>query len=151
MAMMFCMNRTALSAPPPLRVVLYRRLMVRIADRLARTSKAKALVTGESVGQVASQTLENLAVINDVTTLPVLRPLIGSDKEEITNEARALGTYPISIIPDQDCCTLFVPRSPSTAVHSVQVTPFEAEWDIPAMVAKAVETAELFEYHASGA
>ena len=135
-------QRIVVSAPPPLRVVLYRRLMVRIADRLARTSKAKALVTGESVGQVASQTIENLAVINDVTTLPVLRPLIGSDKEEITNEARALGTYPISIIPDQDCCTLFTPRNPATKARREAVERAEAELPIAEMVDAAVAGVE---------
>lgn len=118
-----------LSAPPPLRVVLYRRMMMRIAERLAGVCGAKALVTGESVGQVASQTIENLAVINDVVALPVLRPLIGSDKEEITREARRLGTYPISIVPDQDCCTLFVPRRPATRASRQEVE--RAERDLP--------------------
>ena len=135
-------QRIVVSAPPPLRVVLYRRLMVRIAERLARTCRAKALVTGESVGQVASQTLENLAVINDVTTLPVLRPLIGSDKEEITNEARALGTYPISIIPDQDCCTLFTPRNPATKARRAVVERAEADLPIAEMVDAAVAGVE---------
>ncbi len=135
-------QRVVVSAPPPLRVVLYRRLMVRIADRLARTSKAKALVTGESVGQVASQTIENLAVINDVTTLPVLRPLIGSDKQEITNEAKALGTYPISIIPDQDCCTLFTPKNPATKARRQDVERAEAALPIAEMVDAAVAGVE---------
>ena len=130
-------QQVVLSAPPRLRVVLYRRLMMRIAERLAHVAGAKALVTGESVGQVASQTVENLAVINDVVTLPVLRPLIGSDKEEITNEARRLGTYPISIIPDQDCCTLFTPRSPATKARREAVE--RAERDLP--IVDMVETA----------
>jgi thiamine biosynthesis protein ThiI len=107
-------QRVVLSVPPPLRVVIYRRLMMRIAERLARRVRARALVTGEVVGQVASQTLENLSVINDVVTMPVLRPLIGFDKDEITQQAQQLGTYPISIIPDQDCCTLFTPKHPAT-------------------------------------
>ena len=88
--------------------------MMRIAERLAMKTRARALVTGESVGQVASQTIENLAAINASVSLPVLRPLVGSDKEEISTEARALGTYPISIIPDEDCCQLFTPRHPTT-------------------------------------
>ena len=100
--------------PPPLRVVIYRRLMMRIAERIAQRNRALALVTGEVVGQVASQTLENMTRITEVVTLPVLRPLIGMDKEEITAEAQRLGTYPISIIPDQDCCTLFTPKHPAT-------------------------------------
>jgi thiamine biosynthesis protein ThiI len=97
-----------------MRVVIYRRLMLRIAERIARAREAQALVTGEVVGQVASQTLENLAVIGNAATLPIFRPLIGMDKGEITAEAQRLGTYPISIIPDQDCCTLFTPRNPLT-------------------------------------
>ena len=105
-------QQVVLAVPPPLRVVIYRRLMMRIAERIARQHRAQALVTGEVVGQVASQTLENLASIGSVVTLPVLRPLVGMDKEEITAEAQRLGTYPISIIPDQDCCTLFTPRHP---------------------------------------
>ena len=135
-------QQVVLSAPPPLRVVLYRRLMMRIAERLARTCNARALVTGESVGQVASQTIENLAVINDVVRLPVLRPLIGSDKEEIVNEARRLGTYPISIIPDQDCCTLFVPRRPATRASRDDVERAEQDLPIEAMVEQAVAAAE---------
>ena len=91
-------QQVVVSVPPPLRVVLYRRLMMRIAEQLAQASGAKALITGESVGQVASQTLENLAVINEVVSLPVLRPLIGYDKEEITREAIRLGSYSISIL-----------------------------------------------------
>ncbi len=131
-----------LSAPAPLRVVLYRRMMMRIAERLAGACGAKALVTGESVGQVASQTIENLAVINDVATLPVLRPLIGSDKEEITQEARRLGTYPISIVPDQDCCTLFVPRRPATRARPADVERAERNLPVAELVDKAVAEVE---------
>ena len=137
-----CQRRVVLSAPPALRVVLYRRLMMRIAERLARETRAGALVTGESVGQVASQTLENLAVINAVVTLPVLRPLAGSDKEEISREARAIGTYPISIIPDQDCCQLFTPRNPATKARLSNVEAAEAELPITEMVESAVAEAE---------
>ncbi len=131
-----------LSAPPPLRVVLYRRMMMRIAERLAGVCGAKALVTGESVGQVASQTIENLAVINDVVTLPVLRPLIGSDKEEITQEARRLGTYPISIVPDQDCCTLFVPRRPATRARLEDVERAERNLPVAGLVDQAAAAVE---------
>ena len=135
-------QQVVLTAPPPLRVVLYRRLMMRIAERIAASCRAKGLVTGESVGQVASQTLENLAVINDVVTLPVLRPLVGSDKEEIVTEARRLGTYPVSIIPDQDCCTLFVPRRPATRASRAAVERVEQDLPIDAMVEQAVASAE---------
>jgi thiamine biosynthesis protein ThiI len=107
-------QQVLLSVPAPMRVVIYRRLMLRIAERIARNRDAQALVTGDVVGQVASQTLENLSVIGQAATLPIFRPLIGMDKEEITAEAQRLGTYPVSIIPDQDCCTLFTPRNPLT-------------------------------------
>ena len=135
-------RRIVLSAPPALRVVLYRRLMMRIAERLARQTEARALVTGESVGQVASQTLANLAVINHAVTLPVLRPLVGSDKEEISREAQAIGTYQTSIIPDQDCCQLFTPRNPATKARLGDVEAAEAALPIAEMLESAVATAE---------
>ena len=117
-------------------------MMMRIAERLAGGCGAKALVTGESVGQVASQTIENLAVINDVVTLPVLRPLIGSDKEEITREARRLGTYPVSIVPDQDCCTLFVPRRPATRARPEDVERAERNLPVADLVDRAAAAVE---------
>ena len=135
-----------LSAPPPLRVVLYRRLMMRIAERLAKRSKSAALVTGEAVGQVASQTLENLSVINDAASLPVFRPLIGSDKDEIIAEARRIETYPVSIIPDEDCCQLFTPRNPATKARREQVEQAEAALPTHEMVAVAVKEAERQDY-----
>jgi tRNA uracil 4-sulfurtransferase len=134
-------QQVVLSVPPPLRVVVYRRLMLRIAERIARTWRAKALVTGEVVGQVASQTLENLSVIGSVAELPVLRPLIGMDKEEIMAAAQRLGTYPVSIIPDQDCCTLFTPRHPSTKARPGEVEAAEAALPLAAMVESAATTA----------
>jgi thiamine biosynthesis protein ThiI len=126
------------SAPAPLRVVLYRRFMVRIAERLAAGSRARALVTGESLGQVASQTLDNIAVIDDVARGPILRPLVGMDKEEITREARRIGTFEVSTLPDQDCCQLFVPRSPATAASRSQVERAERALDLPALVERAI-------------
>ena len=110
-------QQVVVAIPPALRVVVYRRLMMRIAERLAITSGAHALVTGDSVGQVASQTLKNLAAVGEVTRLPILRPLVGFDKEEITLDAQRLGTYATSIIPDEDCCTLFTPRYPTTGAR----------------------------------
>ncbi len=105
----------ALEGPPDLRVILYRRAMLAIAERIAEIEGAKALVTGESLGQVASQTLDNIRATNDaVRTLPVLRPLIGSDKVEIIERARQIGTYDISSEKAPDCCTLFMPRRPET-------------------------------------
>lgn len=119
----------ASECPPPLRIVLYRRLMFRVAREIARIEKAKALVTGESLGQVASQTLENIAAVNAVVDLPVLRPLIGSDKLEIIDTARELGTFEISSRPADDCCTLFMPRSPET--HARVVDCERAEEGLP--------------------
>lgn len=136
-------RQVVLSAPPPLRVVLYRRLMMRIAEGLAQRCRARALVTGEAVGQVASQTVENLAVIDAVATLPVLRPLIGSDKDEISYEARQLGSYPVSIIPDEDCCQLFTPRHPATRARLEQVEQAEAALPLDEMVNEAVAAAEV--------
>jgi thiamine biosynthesis protein ThiI len=132
-----------LSVPGPLRVVVYRRLMLRIAERIARDADARALVTGEVVGQVASQTLENLTVISSATTMPVLRPLVGMDKDEITAEAERLGTYPISIVPDEDCCTLFTPRHPVTRARGPQVDAAEATLDLDRMVESAVSAAAV--------
>jgi tRNA uracil 4-sulfurtransferase len=136
-------QRVVLSVAPPLRVVIYRRLMMRIAQAIARQHRGQALVTGEVVGQVASQTLENLTVINEVAALPVLRPLIGMDKEEITAEAQRLGTYPISIIPDQDCCTLFTPRHPATRARRRDVLAAEAALPIDEIVEQAVAAAAV--------
>lgn len=131
-------QQVILTVPPPLRVVLYRRLMMRIAEDVAHRHRARALVTGEVVGQVASQTIENLNRINEVVRLPVLRPLIGMDKDEITAEAERLGTYPISIIPDQDCCTLFTPKHPATKARQIDVERAEASLPVQEMVDRAV-------------
>ena len=139
-------QQVTLTVPPPLRVVIYSRLMMRIAETIARQHRAQALVTGEVVGQVASQTLENLAAINRVVTMPVLRPLIGTDKEEITAEAQRLRTYPVSIIPDQDCCTLFTPRHPATKARLADVEQAEATLPVDEIVARAVSETVTEEY-----
>ena len=130
-------------APRPLRVILYRRFMLRIAAALALQGEAQALVTGESLGQVASQTLENMTVIEQAVTLPILRPLLGMDKIEIVTEARRLGTFETSILPDQDCCSLFVPAHPETRARREEVEAAEAPFAIDAMVAEAVRKTEL--------
>ena len=135
-------RQVVLAVPPPLRVVVYRRLMLRIAERIARASGSAALVTGEAVGQVASQTLDNMAVIDAAASLPVLRPLVGMDKEEIVNEARRLGTYEISIIPDEDCCTLFTPKHPATRATARQLDEAEVALPVDAMVEEAAAGAE---------
>jgi thiamine biosynthesis protein ThiI len=139
-------QQVVLGVPPPLRVVIYRRLMMRIAEAIARQSRAQALVTGEVVGQVASQTLENLTSINSVVSMPVLRPLVGMDKDEITAEAQRLGTYPISIIPDQDCCTLFTPRHPATKARSFDVDKAEATLAVDDIVRGAVAAAAMEDF-----
>ncbi|MBI2483405.1 tRNA 4-thiouridine(8) synthase ThiI [Candidatus Uhrbacteria bacterium] len=103
-----------MSAPTELRVVLYRRMMVRVAEAVARQTRAWALVTGESVGQVASQTLPNIAAVDTVATMPILRPLIGEDKQDIIDRASVIGTAEISARPYDDCCSLFTPEHPTT-------------------------------------
>ena len=144
-------QQVVLAVPGPMRVVVYRRLMLRIAERIARARGAQALVTGDVVGQVASQTLENLAVIGAVAGLPLFRPLIGMDKEEITAEAIKIGSYPISIIPDQDCCTLFTPRNPQTRSRLPDIEKAEAALPIDELVERAVLEAvvEDFRFPAS--
>jgi thiamine biosynthesis protein ThiI len=134
----------------PYRVVLYRRFMMRIAEALAHRVGAKALVTGESVGQVASQTLENLAAINEAVRLPILRPLIGMDKQEIVGQAIALGTYDISIIPDQDCCTLFVPHHPTVRADSEVIAQIEAKLDLQTLVQQGINTAQVLDFVQEG-
>jgi len=140
-------QQVLLTVPPPLRVVIYRRLMMRIAEAIARKNRAQALVSGEVVGQVASQTLENMALIDQVVSMPTLRPLVGMDKDEITAEAHRLGTFPISIIPDQDCCTLFVPRHPATRAKLRDIDAAESSLDIVDIVNRAVAAAVLEESH----
>jgi len=131
-----------LSCPPSYRVVLYRRFMVRITEALARRHRAKAIITGESCGQVASQTLENIAVVDQSAGMPILRPLIGSNKEEIVNMARDIGTFSTSILPDQDCCTLFVPKHPETKAGLDTVLRLEEALSVDEMVQDALKNTE---------
>jgi thiamine biosynthesis protein ThiI len=139
-------QQVLLTVPPEFRVVIYRRLMFRIAERLARKWRARALVTGEVVGQVASQTLDNLTTIAGAATMEVLRPLVGMDKDEITAEAARLGTLPISNIPDQDCCQLFTPKHPSTAVSPEQAAEIEATIPVEEMVTRGVAGAMVEDF-----
>jgi len=145
-------QQVVLAVPGPMRVIVYRRLMLRIAERIGRARGTQGLVTGDVVGQVASQTLENLQVIGSVATLPVFRPLIGMDKQEIMDEARRLGSYTISIIPDQDCCTLFTPRNPLTRGRLHLVEAAERALPIDEIVEKAAGEAvvEDFEFPVVG-
>jgi tRNA uracil 4-sulfurtransferase len=143
-------REVVLSVPAPARVVVYRRLMIRIAEAIARREGALALATGESLGQVASQTLENIAAIDAAATLPVLRPLIGTDKIEITDEARRLGTFETSIEPDADCCTLFVPAHPATRMTPAEASALDARLEVDRLVAAGVDgaVAETFAFPA---
>ena len=135
-----------LNTPAPFRVVLYRRMMLRIAEELARQEQCWGLVTGDSLGQVASQTPENLSVVEEAAGLPILRPLIGMDKLEITDDAKRIGTYETSIEPDQDCCKLFTPPHPSTKTRLEELLNVERALDIPRLVKQGVEKAELSEF-----
>ena len=131
-----------LSCRPSYRVVLYRRFMVRITEALAKRNRAKAIVTGESCGQVASQTLENIAVVDNAAGMPILRPLIGNNKEEIVDMSQDIGTFSTSILPDQDCCTLFVPKHPETKADLDTVLRLEETLSVDEMVKEAVENTE---------
>jgi thiamine biosynthesis protein ThiI len=133
-------------APAPFRVVLYRRFMLRIAEELARREECWGLVTGDSLGQVASQTPENLSVIQEAAELPILRPLIGMDKVEITDQAQRIGTFLISIEPDQDCCSLFTPPHPSTRTRIDDIRKIERTFDVGALVKQGLDKAELSDF-----
>ncbi|MGH9385347.1 MAG: tRNA uracil 4-sulfurtransferase ThiI [Vicinamibacterales bacterium] len=131
-------RQITVSVPGDLRVVVYRRFMLRIAEQLARQTRSRALVTGEVLGQVASQTLDNMAVIDRAVELPVFRPLIGMDKEEVILQAQRIGTFEISTLPDEDCCTLFTPRHPETHARHYQVDDLEQGLAIAGLVDEAL-------------
>lgn len=136
-------RRVMTHAPPGYRVILYRRAMMRIAEAIAGREGAQALVTGESVGQVASQTLSNMRAIEEVTALPVLRPLSGDNKEEIIDLARGIGTYDISIEPYEDCCTVFVPKHPETRADLNTVHQIEPKLDLPPLIDQALKATDV--------
>ena len=123
--------------------LIMRRFMMRLGDRLAHELACKAIVTGESLGQVASQTIQALVVSDDVATLPVLRPLIGMDKEEIVRVARHVGTFDTSILPYEDCCTVFTPRHPKTKPHVEEVREMEQALDVAGLVQRAMENRDI--------
>ena len=139
-------RQVVVAVHPALRVVIYRRLMLRIAEAIARDAGARALVTGEVLGQVASQTLDNMTVISTAASLPILRPLVGMDKEEITAEAERIGTFPISIIPDQDCCQLFTPRHPVTRARPGKIDAAESVLAMRELVRAALDDAVVEDY-----
>jgi thiamine biosynthesis protein ThiI len=128
--------------PAELAVVLYRRMMLRIASAIASSRGCPALATGENLGQVASQTLENMACIEQSASLPVLRPLLAYDKVETIALARQIGTYELSIAPYEDCCSLFVPKHPATRARLREVLRAEEALDVEALVAAAIEGTE---------
>jgi thiamine biosynthesis protein ThiI len=128
--------------PAGLRVLLYRRFMLRLAEKVARRSKSEALVTGESLGQVASQTIQNLRAVEAATTLPVLRPLLGLDKPEIIDIGRRIGTYETSIIPHFDCCSFLLPERPATRSSAYDLARAESELDVAGLVAAAIAAAD---------
>lgn len=141
-----CQREISLKAPQSLRVIMYRRLMFEVAQAVAELEGAKALVTGESLGQVASQTLDNITATNDVAKIPVFRPLIGTDKIEIIDRARRIGTYDISAQTAPDCCTLFMPRRPETHAHLDAVRRAWETFDHDAMVKHLMETIEYVDF-----
>ena len=128
------------------RVVLYRRSMLRIAEAIARQEGAQALVTGDNVGQVASQTLANMRAIEEVTLLPVLRPLAGDNKEEIIIQARAIGTYETSIEPYEDCCTVFVPKHPETRADLEKVHACEEKMELDSLIETTLKATEIKQF-----
>jgi thiamine biosynthesis protein ThiI len=136
-------RQITVSVPGDLRVIIYRRMMLRIAQRIARDLRARALVTGDVIGQVASQTLDNMIAIDRATHLTIFRPLVGMDKEEIIAAAQQIGTFDISILPDQDTCTLFTPRHPKTHAHRSDVDQAELTLPVDTMAAEAVSSAAI--------
>ena len=135
-------RKIALDCEPKLRIVLYRRLMFRVANAIAEKCGAKAVVTGESLGQVASQTMENMIATSNASEKMVLRPLIGMDKLEIIDEARNIGTFDISSQDASDCCTLFMPKMPETHANLEEVLSQEEKWFNEAWVEEILKNAE---------
>jgi thiamine biosynthesis protein ThiI len=126
-------------------ITIMRRFMMRISQQIAAKTGALALATGESLGQVASQTLESMNTINNVVSIPILRPLIGMDKTEITDISRRIDTYELSILPYEDCCTIFTPKNPVTRPKPHVAARFEESLDVDALVADAVNRTEVEE------
>jgi len=135
-----------LKTPERLIITLMRRMMLRIAERLAEEQGALALITGDSLGQVASQTMESINVIERVTTMPVFRPLIALDKTEIVTIAKRIDTYPISVRPFEDCCTVFLPEFPATRPQLAEIEAAEAVLDVEALIANCLDKIEIFQF-----
>ena len=135
------------SCPESLFTLLMRRFMMRIAQRVAQRVGAHGLVTGESLGQVASQTMEAMAVTGQVVSLPIFRPVVGMDKEEIVRIARKIGTFETSILPYEDCCTVFTPRPPKTRPSLEEIPEAEAALDIDGLIETAMQGIERVVLH----
>jgi len=131
-------------------VIFFRRSMIKIANKIALSNKGAALVTGDAVGQVASQTLSNIRAISEASTLPILRPLSGMNKEDIINRAREIGTYDISIEPYQDCCSFFVPAHPETKAKMFEIFKIDENLDLDNIHQKAIEDLEVINYKYRG-
>ncbi len=136
-----------MKSPESLRVILYRRMMLRIAEAIAKQEQAEALVTGEAVGQVASQTLRNIRIIDEAATYPILRPLSGNDKEETMSIARSIGTFEISEEPFDDCCSFLAPRRPETWAREKDVIDAEAKLEVSHLVESAMAGISRENYH----
>ena len=139
-------RQIVLGAPAPLRIVLYRRMMIKIAEELCAREETWALVTGDSLGQVASQTPGNIQVVSEATRMPILRPLIGMDKIEITQQAQHIGTFDTSIEPDEDCCSLFIPPHPNTSCQVEEIHQAESGLNIDGLIQQGIEAAEFVEF-----
>ena len=135
--------------PESYAITMMRRFFLRIGDAFAKSHKISAIGNGENLGQVASQTLESMQSIGDFQTLPILRPLLTYDKVEIVNLAEKIGTYETSILPFEDCCTIFTPRNPVIKPKSEKITDFEQKFDVEAVVSKAIESIQTItlSYH----
>ena len=144
-------EQIAARCPASLRVLLYRRFMFGLTERVARRFRARALVTGESLGQVASQTIENMAAVEAITSLPVLRPLIGLDKQQIINIAKMAGTFELSILPHFDCCSFLTPDNPATKSFADELDAAEAALDVNTLVADALDRTEVFRVNEAAA
>jgi tRNA uracil 4-sulfurtransferase len=136
----------AAQAPEAFRILLYRRLMLRVAERIALRGGGKGVITGDSLGQVASQTLQNMQAVGAIARLPLYRPLIGDDKLEIQEIARRIGTHDISEQPFHDCCPVFQPKSPALFATTEQLDAAEATLDVPSLVDRAVRTLRVVRY-----
>ncbi|MFH1874938.1 MAG: tRNA uracil 4-sulfurtransferase ThiI [Pseudomonadota bacterium] len=138
-------QKVVLNVPPSWRIVIYRRLMVRIAEKIALREQALALVTGEALSQVASQTLTNLATINEVVNLPILRPLVGMDKQEIVDEAKKIGTFETAILPHDDCCSFLMPPNPVTRSTKFEADKVEQKLEIEQLVNLALDSVKVID------